>query len=452
MRDLTVGKESKLIFWFALPMLLGNLLQQTYHVVDSMIVGKYIGDDALAAVGESFPVIFVLIALIIGISSGVTIVISQYFGAKDLENVKRAIDTMFVFIFFSSIFITIIGLAFSRHIFELLELPDEVIPMATAYLNIFILGLILLFGFNGTNAILRGLGDSKTPLYFLIISTILNIILDLIFVIVLKWGIEGVAIATVISQGFAFICAIIYLNKTHSIIKFTIRKPVFDKKIFYKSLKIGIPTGMQQAFVALGMMALFRIVNDFGTVTIAAYSVAMRLDSFAALPAMNFSSALSTFVGQNIGANKIERVKKGFRATFFMTAAISLTVTLIAIFFGENIMRAFTNSESVIQIGKSYLIIVCSFYIFFSTMFVINGVLRGAGATLIPMFITLIALWVLRVPLSYILSRESVGLGSDGIWWGIPIAWFFGCVCSYIYYLTGKWKTKSVVKYNETNS
>jgi len=443
-KDLTVGKESKLILLFTLPMLLGNIFQQLYNIIDSIIVGQYLGKGALAAVGASFPVIFVLISLIMGVSSGSTIVISQYFGAKQYDKVKRAIDTMFIILFLGSLTITIIGIAFSHFIFDLIKLPDEIIGDATTFFNIIMGGVILLFGYNGTSAILRGLGDSKTPLYFLILSTVLNIVLVILFIVVFKWGIAGAAIATVISQGVSFMLAVIYLNRYHTIINFSLKKIIFDKEIFYKSLKIGIPSGLQQTFVAIGMMALMRIVSEFGTNTIAAYTVAGRIDSFASMPAMNFSMALSTFVGQNIGANKTERVKKGYIATLWMTGFISIMVTLTVYFFGEQLMSLFTNDPEVIRTGKSYLVIVSSFYILFSFMFANNGVLRGAGDTIIPMFITLFSLWLLRIPFSYFLSAR---LGSNGIWWSIPLSWFFGCLMSYIYYKTGKWKRKSIIKY-----
>lgn len=442
MKDLTVGDERKLILLFALPMVLGNIFQQLYNIIDSIIVGNFLGKEALAAVGASFPVMFVLISLIIGVSSGFTIVIAQYFGAKEFNNVKKAIDTMYVFMFFSSVVLTVIGLVFSRMIFEMMALPEEIIPSAVTYFNIFMIGLIMMFGYNGTSSVLRGLGDSKTPLYFLIIATILNIGLVILFIEVFKWGIAGAAWATVIAQGVSFVLSIIYLNRYHALLHFSFKNIEFDKVIFFKSIKIGIPSGLQQTFLALGMMALMRIVNDFGTDTIAAYSVAGRIDSFASMPAMNFGMALSTFVGQNMGANKPERVKKGFLATLMMTTIISLIVTAVAVLFGSALMSMFTHDPEVIRIGKNYLVIVSAFYIVFSAMMVSNGVMRGAGDTLIPMFITLFALWVLRIPISYWLSRK---MGSDGIWWSIPIAWIFGFTCSFLYYLSGRWKRKVIV-------
>ncbi|MEI6765459.1 MAG: MATE family efflux transporter [Bacteroidota bacterium] len=443
MKDLTVGKESKLIFMFALPMLLGNVFQQLYNIVDSVIVGNFLGKNALAAVGASFPVIFVLISLVIGLSMGSSVVISQYFGAKQYPQVKKAVDTLFVFLFFSSIVLTVVGLLTSRWIFTVMKLPQEIMEDAVLYYNIFLSGLIMMFGYNGTASVLRGMGDSKTPLYFLIISTILNIILVIVFIEFFKWGIAGAALATVIAQTVAFILAIIYLNRYHELIHFSFKNIEFDRDIFLKSLKIGIPSGLQQTFLALGMMALMRIVNDFGTDAIAAYAVAGRIDSFAALPAMNFSMALSAFVGQNLGANKPERVKAGYKATLLMTTTFSLIVTAITILFSDKLMMLFNHDPNVVKIGVSYLIIVSSFYVVFTAMFINNGVMRGAGDTLIPMFITLFALWVLRIPISWYLSRT---MGTDGIWWGIPIAWVFGLLASYTYYKTGRWKKKVIVK------
>ncbi len=445
MKDLTTGKEGKRILNFALPMLFGNIFQQLYNVVDSIIVGKVLGDAALAAVGANFPFIFALISFVVGIAIGATIIIAQYYGAKQMENMKRTIDTLYIFMFFASIVITFAGIWMSKYVFKIIDLPSDVEPLAIEYFRVYAIGFIFFFGFQGTSAILRGLGDSKTPVYFLVVSTLLNIVLDILFVVVFKWGIIGVSAATVISQGFAFFAIIWYIRKYHSIIDFHPLKMKFDMNIFKKSLRIGLPTGFQQTFVSLGFLALYRIVNVFGTPTIAAYSIAMRIDSFAVMPAMNFSAAISTFVGQNIGANKLERIGKGLKATLVMINTISLTVTILAVIFAGPIIGLFTDSPEVIEIGKQYLYIVTPFYIVFSTMFILNGVLRGAGDTFIPMIITLLALWAIRLPTSWLLSNN---IGSNGIWWGIPIAWIFGVIFSYLYYLTGRWKKKAVVKHD----
>jgi len=445
MQDLTTGKESSVLLKFATPMLLGMIFQQLYNIVDTVIVGKFIGSQALAAVGSSFPIIFTLIALIIGIGSGGTIVIAQYFGAKKIDKVKRTIDTLFIFLFFASIIATFLGIKFSTPLFKLLQLPNELIAPANSYLHIYMMGMIVFFGYNGTSSILRGLGDSLTPLFFLIFSTILNIGLDLLFIIKFQWGIEGAAWATVLSQGVAFLTAIIYLNRNHKVIRFSILKVKFDRLIFIQVFKIGLPTGLQQTFVALGMMALSGIVNPFGTKVIAAYTAAGRIDGLAAMPAMTLSQALATFVGQNLGANKIERVRKGLIATMVMSSIYAITITLAVLIFGEYFMKLFTDDQAVIDYGFEYLLIVGIFYILFTTMFTYNGVLRGAGATLIPMFITLFSLWLIRIPIAYFLSDK---IGETGIWWAIPIAWFFGTIGAYIYYKSGKWKDKTIIKQN----
>jgi putative MATE family efflux protein len=456
MRDLTKGSVGKNILRFAMPMLVGHMFQQLYTFVDQIIVGRYLGKEALAAVGASFPVIFTLIALIIGIATGGTIVISQFFGAKDFNRVKRAIDTLFIVMGIFAVIMTIVGITFSEDIFRLIKLPEELMPMATRYLTIYVSGLVVFFGYNSVAAILRGLGDSTTPLYFLILATIINISLDLLFIVKLGWGIEGAAFATLIAQGTAFIVAVFYLNRNHELIKFNIREFSFDWVIFKQSLRIGLPTGLQQTFVALGMMALMGIVNGYGTNVVAGYTAAGRLDSMAVIPSMVFSFALSTFVGQNIGAGKVDRVKKGLTRTLLMSSASAISITIVIIIFKYPLMRLFTPDQSVIDIGGEYLTIVTSFYLLFTGMFVYGGVMRGAGDTLVPMFITLFSLWVIRIPAALFLSKESVeifgitlkgaGLGQTGIWWSIPSGWGFGLLLSFIYYQTGRWKRKSVVK------
>jgi len=443
MKDFTVGKEAKLILQFSVPLVLGNIFQNLYNVVDSIIVGRFLGKEALGAVGASFPIIFALISMVIGVGSGASTVVSQYFGAKKIEEVKRTIDTIFVFFLGSSILITILGITLSKQIFILLGLPDEILPQAVSYLNIYLLGMFFFFGFAGISSILRGLGDAKTPLYFMIIATINNILFDLLFVVVFKWGIEGAALATILSEGGAFITATIYLNKKHPIIKLSFRKYIFDRDIFKSCIRIGLPTGFQQSFVAFGMMAIMSIVNGFGTNAVAAYSAAMRIDSFVKMPAITFSSALSAFVGQNLGAFQEQRAKTGLRATLLFSTIYCIFVSLLIILFGQNIMSLFTQDPEVIKVGQDYLVIVSSFYLFFSIMFSFTGFLRGAGATLIPMIATFAALYLIRIPAATFLSGI---IGVNGIWWAEPMGTFVGMMILLIYYKSGKWKGKVVVK------
>ena len=443
MKDLTTGREGKLIFYFALPMLFGSIFQQFYNIVDSIIVGRVLGKEALASVGNAFPILFTLISLIIGLSFGGTIVISQYFGAKDYSKVRKAIGTLYLMLFVSSVILTILGLAFIDDILRLVKIPDELYPGAKTYTTIFIFGLVTFFGYNGTAAILRGIGDSKTPMIFMIISTITNIGLDLLFILVFKWGIAGAALATVVSQGGAFIGAVWYLNKYHKFISIKLKDMVFDRDIFRQTLRIGLPTGLQQTFVSLGMMALQRIVNEFGTDVIAGYSVAGRIDSLAMTPAMIFSQALAAFVGQNIGAGKKERVSNGLKATLKMTSIIALSITVLVILSKEFLISLFNQDPEVIRIGSEYLVIVSGCYLLFAGMFSYNGVMRGAGDTLIPMFITLLSLWLIRIPAAYFLAGK---MGETGIWWAVPIGWAAGLIMSYFYYKTGSWKNKAIVK------
>ncbi|OHD22353.1 MAG: MATE family efflux transporter [Spirochaetes bacterium GWB1_59_5] len=445
MKDLTQGGETRTIITFALPMLIGNVFQQFYNMVDSIVVGNFVGTTALAAVGTAFPVIFLMISLVMGLTMGTTILVAQYFGAKADAKVRAAVDTGYITLFWAGLVMSIVGVLSTNAILTLLKVPADVFPEASAYLRIIFAGLLAMFGYNAISAILRGLGDSKTPLYLLMAASLLNVILDLLFVVVFGWGVPGVAWATVISQGASFAGGLIYVNKKNRLVSLNIKNLVFDKEIFKHSLRIGLPTGIQQTMVSLGMMALTRIVNGHGTATIAAFSAASRLDSFASMPAMNLSQAISTFTGQNMGAGKTERVKRGHLSAVIAGGAISIAVGAIVILFGKPLMGMFTSDAEVMAIGARYLTIVGATYLLFSTMFINNGVMRGAGDAFIPMINTILALWVIRIPCA-ILFSVYLGMGADGIWWSVPAGWLMGATFSTWYYLGGRWKRKAIVK------
>jgi putative MATE family efflux protein len=453
MKDLTQGRESSVIFKFAMPMLIGNVFQQLYNMVDTIIVGQYLGEEALAAVGASFPLIFSISAMVIGITIGGSVVVSQYFGAKQYDQVRKTSDTVNIFLFFAAILVGLTGWFFSEDLFRLIRLPEEIIADASEYFSILMLtSAVPMFGYNALAAMLRGIGNSKTPLYFLILSTILNIILDYLFIAGFGWGIKGAAWATTLAIAASWIATLIYLYHTRSIVRLSLFNLNFNKKAFQQSLRIGLPSGVQQTLVGLGGLALMVIVNKFGVSTIAAFTAAGRIDNFIAMPAMNFAAALSGFVGQNIGAGRFDRIKRGLRATLIMSNGVCIIMTILILLFGEQVMLLFVdaslpNSAEVIRIGKEYLIIICSFYFLFCTMFTYNSVMRGAGATFVPMFITLFSLWIIRVPAAYWLSDQ---LGEVGIWWAIPVGWLFGYVGAYIYYKSGKWKKKAVVQHEPT--
>jgi putative MATE family efflux protein len=444
MKDMTVGSEAKHILIFSLPMLIGNVFQQMYNMTDSIIVGRFVGKEALASVGACFPVIFFMIAIIMGLSMGFTVVIGNFFGAKKIEEVKTTIDTTLISLFVISIPVTILGLIFSKNILLLLKTPDEIIVEAKKYIDVIFYGTVFSVGYNTIGAILRGLGDSLTPLFFLIFSSILNVVLDILFVTYFKMGVSGVAWATIISQGVSFILGLIYMElSNHEVLRLRFVKMKFDFAIFLKSIRIGFPTAVQQILVSLGMIALSRIVNSFGTTTIAAYTAAGRLDSFALMPAMNFSMAISTFVAQNLGANKLDRVKRGVKSTIAFSSAIAITISIAFVVFSKELITVFNKDSEVVSVGMQYLHIVSPFYLVFSLIFVFNGILRGAGDTLIPMFITLLSLWIVRIPISAFLSMK---IGTAGIWWGIPIAWLIGTGLDYLYYLSGRWKRNVLTK------
>jgi putative MATE family efflux protein len=445
MRDLTKGDEATTLITFALPMLLGNVFQQFYNMVDSFVVGRFVSTNALAAVGVSFPVIFLLVALIMGITMGSSVLISQFFGARDRERLASTISTSYLFLFGAGIFMSVIGFFSVPFILNILAVPPEIYSEARSYMSIILGGMLITFGYNGVSAMLRGIGDSKTPLYLLIAASLMNVVLDLVFVIVFHWGVAGAAWATLISQAFSFITAMVIFNRTESHMKVELKKLSWNKEIFGNMIKIGLPTGIQQTLVSLGMMMLTRIVNEFGPSTMAAYTAAARIDSFASMPAMNLSQALMTFTGQNMGAGKTERVKKGHRAAIIMNIVISLSITLLVTLAGHWLIGIFTTDSVVIDIGARYLLIVGFFYIIFGNMFINNGVMRGAGDVFIPMISSLLALWIVRIPCA-LLFTKVFGMGSDGIWWSIPAGWFIGFVFTTWYYRTGKWKTKVLVR------
>ncbi len=442
MKDLTKGNVSTQLLQFVWPMLIGNVFQQLYNIVDSLVVGNYIGKEALAAVGASHPVIFALVSLIIGITSGLSIVISQFYGAKQFDNVRLASDTTYIFVTVTALFITVAGVLTASPVIGILGLPHEIFNDTVAYYRIYLTGLVFMFGFNSTHAILRGLGDSITPLYFLLFSTLLNIGLDLLFVAGFGFGIESVAWATVISQCLPFIAIALYVNRKHPIIRISFRGLGYSRKILMHSLRIGLPSGFQQTFVALGIMALIRIVSDFGTDAMAAFTIVSRIDTFTVLPALNLSAALSMFVGQNIGAGHIGRIREGHWSAWKINAIISIIISAACILFRNELIMMFNKDPEVIRIGSDYLLIVSGFYLIFGSMFLVQSVMRGAGETLVPMFITLFALWFIRIPVSYYFSGF---MSTSGIWWGIPVAWIIGYSFSLIYYRTGKWKNKAVV-------
>ena len=437
--DLTEGKVWKVIVRFAVPLLVGNLLQQFYNITDSIIVGQFLGKEALAAVSASFFIYYFIISLVIGVGSGTTVVISQLFGAKQYQKVQLAFSSFFIFMLVGGIILSIAGIIFAEPVFRLTNTPEEVIPQAVAYFRIYIGGTFLFVTFNSIISILRGVGESVRPMLFILITTVLNIAFDLLFILVFKWGIEGAARATVVSQGIGMCIALAYVNNTHPLLSIKKQDMLFDWKLFKESLKIGLPTSVQQCAIALGLIALLGIVNSFGTNTLTAYGAAGKIDTIITQAILPLSGALAAFCGQNIGAGRLDRVKKGVQFTMYTNIALGLLTFAAVYLFGNEMMRIFTKDIDVVAIGKEYLLIIGGFFIVHGALNVYNGALRGAGDTLFPMITSLVCLWLIRIPLAYYLSSW---LGRNGIWWAIGISITIGLIVTFVYYKMGFWKRR----------
>ncbi|MDD6210185.1 MAG: MATE family efflux transporter [Bacteroidales bacterium] len=440
--DLTKGPEWKVLLNFSFPLLLANLLQQLYLIIDSIIVGQFIGVEALAAVSACYFVYYFVISLMIGVGSGITVIVAQYFGAKRYNEVQLAATSFIIFILFAGIFLSVGGIYFADDIFQVMQTPAEVIPAAVEYFHIYIGGSFIFLIFNSLISILRGIGDARRPLVFILISSLLNAVLCYLFVVPLDWGIRGAALSTVVAQLAGVVIAIVYTNLKHPIISFRWKRLRFDSKIFMQGVRIGLPTSIQQSAIALGLIALLGIVNSFGTATLTAYGAAGKIDTFVSQPILALCSALTAFTGQNIGAQRFDRIKNGLRYSLLISAIISISAAIAITFFGDKIMMLFTTDQEVITIGKEYLLIVCSFYIFHGLMNTYNGLLRGSGATFFPMVVSLISLWIIRIPFAYLFSEIW---GVTGVWWSIVTGWVLGFVATYIYYKMNNWKEKAVV-------
>ena len=437
--DLTEGKVWKVIVRFAVPLLVGNLLQQFYNITDSIIVGQFLGKEALAAVSASFFIYYFIISLVIGVGSGTTVVISQLFGAKQYQKVQLAFSSFFIFMLVGGIILSIAGIIFAEPVFRLTNTPEEVIPQAVAYFRIYIGGTFLFVTFNSIISILRGVGESVRPMLFILITTVLNIAFDLLFILVFKWGIEGAARATVVSQGIGMCIALAYVNNTHPLLSIKKQDMLFDWKLFKESLKIGLPTSVQQCAIALGLIALLGIVNSFGTNTLTACGAAGKIDTIITQAVLTLSGALAAFCGQNIGAGRLDRVKKGVQFTMYTNIALGLLTFAAVYLIGNEMMRIITKDIDVVAIGKEYLLIIGGFFIVHGALNVYNGALRGAGDTLFPMITSLVCLWLIRIPLAYYLSSW---LGRNGIWWAIGISITIGLIVTFVYYKMGFWKRR----------
>ena len=436
MRNMTEGSPAGHLFSFALPLLAGSLLQQLYNMVDSWVVGQYVGDGALAAVGVGFPVIFMFTSLFMGLANGATVVIAQFYGAGQPDRVRDAVDTIYTAFVVSVVPITLLAVGLLKPILWLLRVEASAYQEAWIYLLIVCLGLIGNIGYNLNAGILGGLGNSRTTLLFLAISSLLNIALDLLLVLGFRLGVVGVALGTIIAQAFSWLFGLFYINRCYPDIAIRPFCRRFDKELFRQILGIGLPAGIQMSLVALGSMAVMSKINSYGKEFTAAYNVGSRLDQLAFLPIQSLSNAVTAFVGQNIGAKRLDRAQKGVRIV--VTASVIWSgVMLLLIPFGAPLVAVFTPSQAVIDAGAVYLRCIMPFYGLFSVMFTLNNAMRGAGDSLFPMINVIFSLILLRVPAVYYLANHY---GPDYMYYGIGIGWVLGFLMSVVYYFSGRWK------------
>jgi putative MATE family efflux protein len=439
--NMTQGKPSQLILRFAVPLLLANLLQQVYSMVDSAVVGRFVGTQALAAVGTTFPVIFMILSLFMGLGMGANVIIAQYFGAGDLHGVRRTVDTLYVSMFVVSVFIAALGLLISRPILLLINTPADTIDLATTYMQITFIGTLAVFGFNVNGGILQGLGDSRSPLLYVGISTVINIMLDLVFVLVFGWGIAGVAWATIIAQSFSFLYGVRHINRTNQYVKIHLRQLIFDRQILRDSLRIGLPVSLQNMSFAIGAIFVQALINSFQSEFMAGFNGANRIDAFAFLPMLSFSIAITTYVGQNVGAGRWDRVRSGIRATLALSVGLSVVVSILLVVLARPLMHLFSAEPAVIEAGRVYLVSVVPFYFLLAILFVLNGAMRGAGSTMIPLIATLTSLWLIRVPFAYLFVHW---FGRDYMYYSYGAGWLVGLLAVLPYYLRGKWRKGAV--------
>lgn len=437
--DMTEGKPSSVLWKYSLPMLLSVVFQQFYNISDSIIAGNFCGENALAAIGASYPITMIFMAFAMGSNIGCSVVISQLFGGKRFTEMKTAITTSFIAAVCLSLFLTLFGVIFTTPMMIMLNTPDNIFADGALYLSIYIWGLTFLFIYNICNGIFSALGDSKTPLYFLIASSLGNVVLDLLAVGVLNMGVAGVAWATFAAQGAASVFAVITLAKRIKKVKTDEIPKRFSWHMLGTISRIAIPSILQQSFVSVGNLFIQSLVNSFGSAVIAGYSAAIKLNTFAVTSFSTLSSGISNFTAQNMGAGKFDRITKGFKAAVIMAACIVIPFSLLYVFFGNIFIQLFMNNGTTesVAAGVSFLTIVAPFYFAVAAKLMADGVLRGSGAMKYFMITTFTDL-ILRVILAYLFAWLMNS--SDGIWLSWPVGWFISGVMSMMFYFAGHWK------------
>lgn len=446
-RDMTEGSISKRILEFSVPMLIGNIAQQLYNTADSVIVGHYVGDNALAAVGSASPILNLLLALFVGIATGAGIVVSQSFGAKDREKLTKSVGSCLSLSLIATAVIMIVGPMITMPMLELLGTPSSIINWCASYLKIYFYGILGFFMYNMLSGILRGMGDSASALVYLLIAAALNVVLDIVFVANLGMGVPGVALATVLAQGISAIFCYAKLAKMSDTFDLGLKTIRLNPEMAKTIIKIGVPSGITQAIMAMAGMVVLNLTNAMGEVVIACNVIIMRVDGFAMMPNFTFGQAMSVYTGQNVGAGKIERVHDGVKEGLKIAISFSTAITVILVLFGKILFGFFTTTPELIDLATNMIRIMAVGYICVSVTQILGGVMRGCGDTLTPMWVSMIQTILLRVPTAYIIasltkSAEYPHGHPVALFGSLMISWSVGMVISIIAFRMGKWKRK----------
>ena len=447
-QDMTQGNILHCILKFSVPLLIGNIAQQLYNTVDSIVVGKYVGDTALAAVGTAGPIMNLLLVLFMGVSTGASILSAQYYGAKDRPTLNKAVGSALFLLFASSLIMMVVGYFASPLLIQMVTPPEAVAQGATTYLKIIFLGMVGCSMYNIISGILRGLGDSVYPLLFLIIACVLNTVLDLVFVANFGMGIAGVALATIIAQGISGVLCLIRLCRMKDVVDVSLGtslKP--DPTLTKKLCKLGLPAGITQVIFSLSSIVVQSLTNSLGEAMIAANTAIMRVDGFAMMPNFTFGTAATTFAGQNIGARKLDRQRQGTKNLLLLALGTSTVIVACILLFGYQLIGLFTSTPLTMQLGQTGLRWLAFGYICFSVTQVLQGNMRGAGETMIPMWISIINTVVLRMPLAYLIAYltrcpEWPNGRPEAIFGSLLFSWICGMIMSVIAYRSGKWKRR----------
>lgn len=447
--DMTEGIPWKGIVAFSIPMLIGNIAQQLYNTVDSIVVGRYVGDNALAAVGSAGPLLNLLLVLFVGISVGAGIMVSQYFGARQREELSETIGNCVTLTAISSLLLMICAPPVIRPMLRFLNTPDSILDWCTSYLTILMIGIAGMAYYNILGGILRGLGDSFSALVYLLVATVLNIGLDLLFVAVFKMGVSGVALATAIAQSISAILCFIKLARLTDIFDFRLRYLKISRKHAWTIVRLGLPSGLTQAILSSAMIIVQSLTNSFGEMFIAANVIVMRVDGFAMMPNFSFGTAMTTYAGQNVGAGEYDRVVKGAKQGTGIAMGVSATITVLILIFGKYLMGIFTETEALVDLSIRMMRILAVGYIAMAVTQSLSGVMRGAGDTMTPMWISMITTIVIRVPLAYGISwltrtPELPHGRCECVFISLFVSWTMGAVLTFFFYRRGKWKEKAI--------